>query len=127
VILHRSVAAGDPAVQRELLRGVAQIRATKPDGRRVLQASLARTLAALRRTRGSTPAGRRAKELAIRGFESTLKGVQSQLDFVDNDRGNIEAATRDAKRADRFLSLGADRLRAAGRALGLRIGEINGY
>jgi hypothetical protein len=127
VILRRAVAAGDATVERELLHGVAQIRATRPDRRRQLQATLARTLAALRRARGSTPAGRRARELAIQGFESTLKGVQSQLDFVDNDRGNIEAATRDAKRADRFLRLGADRLRAAGRALGLRIGEINGY
>ena len=127
MILHRAVAAGDAAVQRELLHGVAQIRATQPGERRQLLAKLARTLAALRRARGSTAAGRRARTLALQGFESTLKGVRSQLDFVENDSGNIEAATRDARRADRYLGRGADELRAAARLLGLRIGDINGY
>ena len=104
---------------------MAQIRA-RPD-RRKLQAGLTRGLARLRRTRGSTADGRRARDLAIQGLESTLEGVKSLIAFDENDSGNIEAATRDAKRADRFLKRGANQLRAAGTALGLRIGDLNGH
>jgi hypothetical protein len=115
----------DASVRRELLRGVAQIRSIHD--RRRLQAELKRTLARLRRTRGSTAGGRRARELAILGLESTLDGVASLIAFDENDSGNIAAATRDAKRADRSLGLGADQLRAAARALGTRLGNVNGY
>ena len=74
-----------------------------------------------RRARGG------GRELALQGFEATLKGVRSQLDFSENDSGEVAAATRDAKRADRYLRRGANLLRAAGQALGVRIGELNGY
>jgi hypothetical protein len=56
-----------------------------------------------------------------------LRGVEAVIAFVENDSGNIAAATRDAKRADRFLKRGADQLRAAGRVLGTRIGDVDGY
>ena len=115
----------DTAVEQELLRGVAQIGATHD--RKKLRAQLTRTLTQLRRTRASTADGRRARKLAIQGFESTLEGVKSLIDFDENDSGNIEAATRDAKRADRYLKRGANQLRAAGAALGVRIGDLNGY
>jgi hypothetical protein len=105
----------DAAIKRDLLRGVAQIRTTHDTKK--LYAELGRTLARLRRDRGST----RAKRLAIEGFELTRKGVKSHLDFEENDSGNVAAATRDAIRADRFLARGATRLRAAGSALGVRI------
>jgi hypothetical protein len=118
---------GDASVKQELLRGLAQIRRSNPANRRALQTELRQTLARLRSVRASTAAGRRARALAIQGFESTLEGVKSQLAFSENDSGNIEAATRDAKRADRYLGLGANRLRAAGRALGARVGELDGY
>ncbi len=81
----------------------------------------------LGRARGSTAGTRRARALAIRGFESTIKGTRSQIDFAENDSGEVAAATRDAKRADRYLTLGANRLRAAGRALGIQIGELNAH
>ena len=68
---------------------------------------------------------RRARELAIQGFELTRKGVRSQLDFSENDSGNVAAATRDAERADRYLTRGANRLRAAGLALGIQLGKLN--
>ena len=116
---------GDASVKREVLRGVAQIRSIHD--RRRLRAELKVTLARLRRTRGSTAAGRRARGLAIDGLESTLRGVESLIAFDENDSGNIAAATRDAKRADRFLRRGADQLRAAAQALGTRLGEVNGY
>jgi hypothetical protein len=115
----------DAPIGRHLLTGVAQIRATHD--RKKLHAELTRVLASLHRDRGSTPADRRARELAIQGFESTLKGVRSELDFSENDSGEVAAATRDAKRADRFLTRGAQQLRAAGRALGIQLGKLNGY
>ena len=70
---------------------------------------------------------RSSKALAVKGFESTLEGVASLLDFSENDSGELAAATRDAKRADRYLARGANRLRAAGQAIGIRIGSLNGY
>jgi hypothetical protein len=95
--------------------------------RKRLRAELVRLTAHLRRLHGTTPSARRARELALQGFEATLEGTRSQLDFIENDSGEVAAATRDAKRADRFLRRGANWLRAAGQALGIRIGELNGY
>ena len=112
------------SIKKHLLRGVAQIRTTRDKTK--LHAELGRTLASLRRDRASTAAGRRAKSLAIEGFESTRKGVRSLLDFEENDSGNVAAATRDAMRADRFLERGANRLRAAGSLLGVRLGRLGG-
>ena len=115
----------DASIKRHLLRGVAQIRTTRDPAE--LHAKLVRTLASLRRDHASTAAARRARRLAIEGFEATLKGVRSRLDFIENDSGNVAAATRDARRADRYLVRGADRLRAAGAALGLRLGRLTAY
>ena len=75
----------------------------------------------------TTVSARRGRELALQGFEATLKGIRSQLDFSENDSGEVAAATRDAKRADRYLRRGANWLRAAACAFGVRIGELNGY
>ena len=69
--------------------------------------------------------GERARVLAMKGFEATIKGTRSQLDFSENDSGEVAAATRDAERADRYLTLGANRLRAAGQTLGTQIGMLN--
>jgi hypothetical protein len=102
-------------VERDLRRGMTQIRSTH-DAKK-LRAELRGTLAKLRRDHASGAAERRARALAIRGFEATLAGVQGRIDFVDNDSGNIEAATRDALRADRGMAKGARLLRAASRAL----------
>lgn len=103
------------AVERDLRRGEAQIRHTR-DAKK-LRSELRGTLARLRRDAASGAAERRAQALAIRGFEATLGGVQSRIDFIDNDSGNVAAATRDAVRSDRFLTRGARLLRAAERAL----------
>ena len=53
----------------------------------------------------------------ISALESGSNRRASWIDFVDNDRGEIEAATRDALRADRGMARGARLLRAASRAL----------
>ena len=100
--------------------GVAAIRGTHDYV--ALRAKLRRTLERLRATRDGE-----ARRLAIRGFEATQRGVEARIAFVENDRGNIEAATRDARRADVALRQGAVLLRAAGRLLDVRVGDLNGY
>ena len=117
--------ASDAAIREDILLGVVQIRGSQ-DARK-LRGKLLRTLERLRGDRGSTAAGRKGRRLAIEGFASTLKGIDARLDFAENDSGNIEAAVRDAKRADRYLKRGANLLRAGARVLGIRIGMINGY
>ena len=119
------VGTADASIRHDLLAGVAQIRATHD--RNKLHAELTAVLASLHRDRASSPSARRARKLAIQGLEATLRGVRSELDFSENDSGEVAAATRDAMRADRFLRLGAHRLRAAGRALGIHIGTLNGF
>ena len=104
----------------EFARGIEQIRASH-DAKK-LHAQLGQTLANLRRS-NATP-GRR---LAIQGFAATLRGVQAQVDLIENDSGNLEAAVRDAAEADRYRARGANLLRAAGRALGIRVGNLKGY
>jgi hypothetical protein len=115
LLLVAGCGSSSSAVERDLRRGMTQIRTTH-DAKK-LRAELRGTLARLRRDRASGPEERRARALAIRGFEATLDGLQGRIDFVDNDRGNIEAATRDALRADRGMARGARLLRAANRAL----------
>jgi len=115
----------DLSIKQDLVRGVREIRVTHD--RKKLHAELVHLVAHLRRAHATTASARRGKELALQGFEATLKGIRSQLDFSENDSGEVAAATRDAKRADLYLRRGANWLRAAGQALGVPIGEINGY
>ena len=115
----------DRSIEQDLLRGVREIRTTHD--RKTLRVELVHLLAHLRRLHGTTETARRGRELALQGFEATLEGTQSQLDFVENDSGEVAAATRDAKRADHYLRRGANRLRAAGQVFGIQIGELNGY
>jgi hypothetical protein len=99
--------------------GIAAIRSSTDYA--ALQAELRQTIGRLRETHGT------GRVLAIRGFEATLRGVEARTDFVENDRGNIEAATRDAKRADRGLREGVHLLRLAGEQLGVEVGTLKGY
>jgi hypothetical protein len=115
----------DTAVKETLERGVEQIGA--PQTTKQLHDDLVRTLATLRTQRASTAASRTAKRLAIEGFSWTLRGVEARLEITTNDSGNLEASVHDATRADRDMRKGAGYLRAAGRALGLRIGRLNGF
>jgi hypothetical protein len=117
--------AANGELRAALLRGVVQIRDTQDEQK--LHGKLLRTLARARSLRVSTPVARKARSLAIAGFASTLRGVESRIAFIRNDSGNVEAATRDARRADRSLKEGANLLRAAGRALGVQVGSLNGY
>jgi hypothetical protein len=117
--------AAHAELKASFLRSVAQIRRTQDEEK--LQGKLLRTLVDLRSLRASTPVEEHTRTLAIRGFASTLRGVERRIAFIRNDSGNVEAATRDAKRADRRLKEGANLLRAAGRALGVEVGSLNGY
>jgi hypothetical protein len=115
VLLLAACGSSSSAVERDLRRGMMQIRTTH-DAKK-LRSELRSTLSRLRRDRPSGPAEGRARVLAIRGFEETLRGVQGRIDFFDNDSGNIQAATRDALRENRGMAKGARLLRAAERAL----------
>ena len=117
--------ASDGTVEEAFRRGGAEVRAA-PDAKK-LEAGLTPIVARLRRDHGSTSLGRRGRSLAIQGFAWTLRGVHTQLDLVANDSGNIEAAVRHAKQADRYLDKGAAYLRSAGRVFGRRIGKLNGH
>ena len=115
----------DRSIKQDLLNGVDEIRTIHD--REMLDANLRRIVASLRRARGSSATVERARGLAIVGFELTRKGVRSQIDFSENDSGNVAAATRDARRADRYLGRGADRIRTAGLALGIQIAKLDGH
>ena len=115
----------DLAIKQDLLRGVRELREARD--RKELRVELLHLVAHLRRVHGTTEGGRRGRELALRGFRATLEGIRSQIEFSDNDSGEVAEATKDAKRADLYLRRGANLLRAAGVALGIRIGELNGY
>jgi hypothetical protein len=117
--------ASDTAVKETLEGGAAQISA--PQTTKQLHDDLVRTLGKLRTERASTTTGRTAKRLAIQGFSWMLRGVEARLEITTNDSGNLEASVHDAKRADRDMRKGAGFLRAAGRALGVRIGRLNGF
>jgi hypothetical protein len=119
------MARADLSIKQDLVRGIRQIRVTHD--RMKLRAELIDVVVHLRRARGTTVAARRGRELALQGFVATLQGIRSQLDFSNNDSGEVAAATRDAGRADLYLRRGANRLRAAGHALDVQIGELNGY
>ena len=113
------------SVKDVFLRGVDQIRSASNADK--LHAQLADTIGTLRATHASTSAERRGKALALRGFGWTLRGAEARIEIRVNDSGNLEASVNDAKRADRDLNKGANLLRAAGRAFGVRIGELNGH
>jgi hypothetical protein len=121
----RSAVSADAAIKSDLLRGVGDIRSTID--RKTLAAQLGRVIASLRGERGSTASVERARRAAVEGFELTRTGVGSQIDFSENDSGEVAAATRDARRADRYLGRGAGLIRRAGQALGIHIGTLDGY
>jgi hypothetical protein len=112
-------------VEEEFVRGVEQIRGAS--GAHELHDRLVRTIASLRREPASTGAVQRGRRLAIQGFASTLRGVDAQIDLIENDSGKLEAAARDAAKADRYRKRGANLLRSAGRAFGISVGQVGGY
>ena len=113
------------SLEQHLKQAAAQIRTTPEP--RVLHTKLERTLAAVRADRPQSAAERRAKRLAIAGVRAWLRGLESQIAFVENDSGNLPVATRDAKRAYHARLVGANFLRRAGDLLGIHIGMLSGF
>jgi hypothetical protein len=72
---------------------------------------------------------RHAKALAIQGLRSALRGVAALIEFVENDSGNLPAATVDEARAFKSWSRAARLLRKSGAELGVEIGSgsLNGF
>src|SRR5204863_3374626 len=113
------------SLEQHLKQAAAQIRTTPEP--RALHTKLERTLAAVRADRPRSAAERRAKRLAIAGVRAWLRGLESQVAFVENDSGNLPVATRDAKRAYHARLVGANLLRRAGDLLGIHIGMLSGF
>lgn len=115
--------AVEAAIRQELVRGISHIRTTRD--RHELNRQLALSVARLRELVLSTASARQARELVASGFRLTIEGTRHQLYFAEHDSGEVAAATRDAVLAGNLLVRGANRLRAAGRLLGIRIGGLN--
>ena len=115
----------ESALGQHLKQAAAQIRATAES--RALQAKLERTLADVRADRPETAAERRAKPVVVAGVRSWLRGLDSQIAFVENDSGNLPVAARDAHRAYHERLVGANLLRKAGKLLGIQIGMLSGF
>ena len=115
--------ASDSALEAHLRQAISQIEDTHDY--RALQAKLRRTLAVIEKDRDE----RRAKTLAVQGLRSALRGVAALIEFVENDSGNLPAATVDEARAFKFWSRAARLLRKAGAELGVEIGSgsLNGF
>jgi hypothetical protein len=108
--------SGDANVERDIRRGLAEIQSVHD--RKALQAKLTAVVASLRGDQPSSDSMRRARGLAIAGFEAKLKSVRAEREFSENDSGQVAEATRDAARADAYRARAEDLLRAAEQAFG---------
>lgn len=108
-------ASGDATVERDITRGLTDIQSVHD--RKVLQAKLTAVLAKLRRDQANSELKRRARALAIQGFEAKLKSISAEREFYENDNGQVAEATRDAARADAYRARADTLLRAAEQAL----------
>ena len=116
--------AGDSTVRHVFRAGLV---ATHPGEFHARARLVRRTLERLRHDHASSPSGREARLDAIGGYLWALWGLRAQIEFVDEDSGQLAEATRDAARADRCWLHAAPRLRAAGQALGVPVGLVNGF
>jgi hypothetical protein len=91
---------GDKAVTRDVRRGLVEVRTVHD--RKLLQAKLTAIVASLRREAAASTDARRARALAIRGFEAKLTSVKAEREFYENDSGQVAEATIDAARADKY-------------------------
>ena len=113
----------DSGLETHFRQAISQIENTH--NYRALQAKLRRTLAVIQKDGDE----RHAKTLAVQGLRSALRGVAALVEFVENDSGNLPAATVDEAHAFKFWSRAARLLREAGAELGVEIGSgaLNGF
>jgi len=95
-----SSSAGDKAVTRDVRRGLVEIRAVHD--RKLLQAKLTAIVSRLKSDAAASRDAKRARTLAIRGFEAKLTSVKAEREFYENDSGQVAEATIDAARADKY-------------------------
>jgi hypothetical protein len=110
-----SGSSGEADVERDIRRGLTQIESLHD--RKALQAKLTAVVAELRSEAPSSDSARRARGLAIAGFEAKLRSVAAEREFYENDSGQVAEATTDAARADAFGTRANHLLRAAEQAL----------
>jgi hypothetical protein len=108
--------SGDARVEHDIRRGLVQIASVHD--RKALEAKLAAVVTGLRSESASSESARRARALAIAGFEAKLRSVSAEREFYENDSGQVAEATKDAARADANRKRATDLLRAAEHALG---------
>jgi|1185.fasta_scaffold387425_2 hypothetical protein len=124
LLLAAPASASDQTVRQTFRAGLA---ATHPGDFHVRARAVRQTLGKLRRDRPSSRSGQEGRRLAIGGYLWALWALRAQIEFVDEDSGQVAEATRDAARADRCWLHAAPRLRAAGEALGVPVGLVNGF
>ena len=108
--------SGDANVERDIRRGLAQIESVHD--RKALEAKLTAVVTGLRSENASSASLRRARALAIAGFQAKLRSVAAEREFYENDSGEVAEATKDAARADANRTRATELLRAAEQALG---------
>jgi hypothetical protein len=116
-ILSGCGSSGDATLERDIQRGLAQIQSVHD--RKALQAKLTALVAKLRHDDAGSQSARRARALAIRGFEAKLTSVKAEREFYENDSGQVAEATVDAARADKYRKRADELLRAAQQAIRL--------
>lgn len=84
----------DP-VKADVLHGI-ELMQSKESPRR-LRDQARETITRLQADRPRTAAGRKAKLFALRALSSWRRGLRAQIAFIENDSGNVWAATRDAE------------------------------
>jgi hypothetical protein len=116
VILSGCGSSRDVTLERDIQRGLAQVQLVHD--RKALQAKLTALVAKLRRDDAGSQSARRARALAIGGFEAKLTSVKAEREFYENDSGQVAEATVDAARADKYRKRADELLRAAQQAIG---------
>lgn len=84
----------DP-VKADVLHGI-RLMQSKESPRRIRDETR-RVIARLRADRPRTAADRKAKPLSLRALAWWVRSLDAQIVFIENDSGNVWAATRDAQ------------------------------
>ena len=124
LLLAGPASASDETVRQSFRAGLA---ATHPGEFHARARLVTRTLERLRHDHATAATGREARRLAIGGYLWALWGLRAQIAFLEHDSGEVAMAARDAAHADLCWIRAAKRLRAAGKALGVPVGLVNGF
>jgi hypothetical protein len=107
------------ALRADLAHAVTAVRTVHDDAR--LQAELRRAKRRIAADKAGSARERRAKTEGLSALALLDEALSSKLAFIRNDSGNVEAATRDSKRAYALLARGGALLYAAALDAGARV------